>query len=67
MPTLPNSLMTTAVPAPSGVARKRRTSVVLPAPRKPVTTVTGMRAPRARLSLRPNRPASREGKRSSMV
>ena len=67
MPTLPNSLMTTAVPAPSGVARKRRTSVVLPAPRKPVTTVTGMRAPRARLSRRPNGPASREGKRSSMA
>ena len=65
MPTLPNSLMTTAVPSPSGVARKRRTSVVLPAPRKPVTMVTGIFAPRARLSLRPNGPASREGKRSS--
>src|SRR6266849_4121944 len=28
MPTLPNSLMTTAVPSPSAVVRKRRTSVV---------------------------------------
>src|SRR6516164_8131573 len=65
MPMLPNSLTTTAVPAPCAVARKRRTSVVFPAPRNPVTMVTGMRAPRARLSLRPNEPASREGKRSS--
>ncbi len=46
--------------------RKRRSNVVLPAPRNPVTTVTGMRAPRSRLSRRPNGPASREGKRSSM-
>jgi hypothetical protein len=65
MPTLPNSLTTTAVPSPSGVARKRRRSVVFPAPRKPVMMVTGIRAPRACLSLRPNGPASREGKRSS--
>ena len=35
--------------APSGVVEERRTSVVLPAPRKPVTIVTGMRAlPRSR-------------------
>src|SRR6516165_8412573 len=54
----------TAVPWPSGETRKRRIKVVLPAPRKPVTTVTGMRAPRSRLSRRPNGPASREGKRS---
>ena len=32
---------------------------------KPVTMVTGIFAPRARLSLRPNGPASRDGKRSS--
>src|SRR4051812_28662808 len=67
MPTAPNSLITTAVPRPSGVLRNRCTSVVLPAPRKPVTTVTGMRAPRARFCRRPNGPASREGKRSSML
>src|SRR5262249_41796945 len=66
MPTLPNSLITTAVPSPMGLARNRRTNVVLPAPRKPVTTITGSLAPRACLSLRPNRPASREGKRSSI-
>ena len=66
MPTAPYSLMMTAVSRPSGVARKRRTSVVLPAPRKPVTMVTGMRAPRARFCRRPNGPASREGKRSSI-
>ncbi len=67
IPTAPNSLITTAVPCPSGDSRKRRTSVVLPAPRKPVTMVTGMRVPRACLSCRPNGPAAREGKRSSMV
>src|SRR5437660_3315188 len=67
MPTTPNSLTITAVPCPSGDSRNRRISVVLPAPRKPVTTVTGIRAPRSRLSLRPNKPASREGKRSSMA
>ena len=39
----------------------------LAAPRNPVTTVTGILAPRSRLSRRPNGPASREGKRSSMV
>ncbi len=57
MPTAPNSLTITAVPAPSGDLRKRRISVVFPAPRNPVTTVTGTRAPRSRLSLRPNGPA----------
>ena len=66
MPVAPNSLTTTAVPAPSGVARKRLSSVVLPAPRKPVSTVTGMRAPRSRLSRRPNWPAAGEGKISFM-
>src|ERR1700739_854215 len=65
IPTAPNSLTITAVPCPSGEARKRRSSVVLPAPRKPVTTVTGIRAPRSRFNCRPNGPASREGKRSS--
>ncbi len=44
-----------AVPAPSGVSRNRLSSVVLPAPRKPVSTVTGTLAPRARLSLRAER------------
>src|SRR5215510_2908998 len=67
IPTAPYSLMMTAVARPSGVARKRRTSVVLPAPRKPVTIVTGMRAPRARFCRRPNGPRSREGNRSSAV
>ena len=62
MPAAPNSLTTTAVPCPSGVPRNRRSSVVLPAPRKPVTTVTGMRGPRSRLSRRPNIPAAGEGK-----
>jgi hypothetical protein len=66
MPTAPNSLTITAVPCPSGEAKKRRIRVVLPAPRKPVTTVTGTRAPRSRLSLRPNGPAPREGNRSSI-
>ena len=66
MPTAPNSLMMTAVPWPSGEERKRCNSVVLPLPRNPVTTVTGIFAPRSRLSRRPNGPASREGKRSSM-
>ena len=63
MPTAPNSLTTTAVPRAFRRLRKRRTSVVLPAPRKPVTMVTGIRAPRARFCRRPNGPASREGKR----
>jgi hypothetical protein len=66
MPASPNSLTTTAVPAPSGVDRKCRTRVVFPAPRNPVTTVTGIRAPRSRLSRRPNGPAVEEGKSSSM-
>ena len=38
MPTAPYSLTMTAVPRPSGVARKFRSSVVLPAPRNPVST-----------------------------
>ena len=64
MPTEPNSLTISAVPRPSGVCRKRRTRVVLPAPRKPVTIVTGSRDPRARFCRRPKRPADCEGKRS---
>jgi len=67
IPTAPNSLTITAVPSPSGEARNRRISVVLPAPKKPVTTVTGIRAPRSRFSLRPNGLASREGKRSRIA
>ena len=66
MPAAPNSFTTTAVPCPSGAARKRLSSVVLPAPRKPVSTVTGSLAPRARLSRRPNLPAAGEGKREFM-
>src|SRR5438874_12906222 len=58
MPTSPNSLTTTAVLAPSGFASNSRISVVLPEPRTPVTTVTGMRAPRGRRCRRPNGLAS---------
>ena len=65
MPTAPYSLTMTAVPRPSGVARKCRSSVVLPAPRKPVRTVTGMRPPRACFRPPSERArASREGKSS---
>src|SRR5712671_2079005 len=67
MPASPNSLTRTAVPWPSGVSKKCFTSVVLPAPRNPVTTVTGIRAPRSRLSRRPKRPAAGEGKSSCMT
>ncbi len=67
MPTEPNSLMTSAVLRPSGVPRKRRTSVVFPAPRKPVTIVTGTRDPRSRFCRRPKRPADAEGKRLRTV
>src|SRR5262249_55524253 len=56
MPTLPNSLMMTAVPAPSGLARKRRTSVVLPAPRKPVAAGQGRAPARGALGPPPNGP-----------
>ena len=65
MPSEPNSLTISAVPRPSGVSRKRRTSVVLPAPRKPVTIVTGSRD--AALALLPPAEArwrTDEGKRS---
>ncbi len=62
MPSAPNSLTTTAVPAPSGVVRKLRISVVFPAPRKPVTIVTGIFAPRSRFCRRPNGPIAAEGK-----
>ena len=64
MPSWPNSFTSTAVPRPSGVSRKCLTSVVLPAPRKPVTTVTGIFAPRSRFCRRPKRPADGEGKSS---
>src|SRR5579884_73440 len=54
MPTSPNSLTTTAVLAPSGRSSRARIRVVLPAPRKPVTTTTGSLGPRARRWRRPN-------------
>src|SRR5580658_8489410 len=54
MPISPNSLTTIAVLAPSGRARRARIKVVLPAPRKPVTAITGRRGPRARRWRRPN-------------
>src|SRR6266404_8498361 len=64
MLTAPNSLTTTAVLAPSGRASNSRINVVLPAPRNPVTTVTGMRAPRGRRCRRPNGLASLPAKGS---
>ena len=67
MPSEPNSLTISAVPLPSGVSRNRRTSVVFPAPRNPVTIVTGSRDPRSRFCRRPNLPAACEGNRSRMV
>ena len=42
-PISPNSLMITAVSASSGRRSSLFSSVVLPLPRKPVSTVTGMR------------------------
>ena len=42
MPTVPNSLTSTASRRPPGLASKWRISVVFPAPRKPVMTVTGI-------------------------
>ena len=44
MPTSPNSLTMTASRRPCALARTWRISVVLPAPRKPVTMVQGTRA-----------------------
>ena len=44
MPTSPNSLTMTARRRPCALAMTWRISVVLPAPRKPVTIVQGMRA-----------------------
>ena len=67
MPTAPYSLMMTALPRPSGVARNRRNSVVFPAPRNPVTIVTGSREPRSRFCRRPKRLCDAEGNRSKMV
>src|SRR5207244_3786903 len=52
--------------APSGRVSSSRISVVLPAPRKPVTTVTGMRAPRGRRCRRPNGLASLPAKGSDI-
>ena len=46
MPTVPNSLMSSAVPLMSGCVTRRFNKVVLPAPRKPVSRVTGMRGSR---------------------
>src|SRR5262245_49532916 len=43
MPTSPNSLTMIASRLPPAFSRMLRISVVLPAPRKPVTTVQGMR------------------------
>src|SRR5579863_8046902 len=43
-PTSPNSLMISASRRPPALARRWRISVVLPAPRKPVTMVTGVLA-----------------------
>src|ERR1700738_3505235 len=58
MPISPYSLTTTAVPAPSGFSSNARIKVVLPEPRKPVTTVTGSRGPRGRFRRRPKGSAS---------
>ena len=60
MPSDPNSLTISAVPLPSGVSRNRRTSVVFPAPRNPVTIVTGSREPRSRFCRRPKPATARE-------
>ena len=43
MPTSPSSLMTTAAPAIAGWRSRRASKVVLPLPRKPVSSVTGRR------------------------
>ncbi len=45
MPTSPNSLTITAVRAKAGSRRTRPINVVLPLPRKPVTTDTGHAGP----------------------
>ena len=44
MPISPNSLTMTAILPASGALSSRLTSVVLPAPRKPVSRVIGMRS-----------------------
>src|SRR5450432_1841398 len=43
MPISPNSLMMTAVSESAGSSRRRRNSVVLPEPKKPVSKVTGVK------------------------
>src|SRR6266478_9861917 len=58
LPISPYSLTTTAVPAPSGLSSSARINVVLPEPRKPVTTTTGSRGPRGRFRRRPKGSAS---------
>ena len=49
-PISPNSLTMTTVPVRSGRRSRRLSSVVLPLPRNPVSTVTGMRSPAAGVS-----------------
>src|SRR6266851_3847332 len=53
MPISPYSLTTTAVLAACGLSSSARIKVVLPEPRKPVTTTTGSRGPRGRFWRRP--------------
>ena len=68
----PNSLMMTAVSASAGSLSSRLSSVVLPAPRKPVSTETGMGNSRQRAQnadLVPSSPAGRDrlGDRRTLV
>ena len=68
-PTSPNSLTISAIFRPPGFCSRWRISVVLPAPRKPVTIVAGMRVwlalmalPSGKAAGRPRR--TRRGRRS---
>src|SRR5438105_8674964 len=63
MPTSPNSLMMTAVSLNAGSARRRRSSVVLPEPRKPVSKVTGVKSGMgsAIAALKPGEKIGRQG------